>query len=231
MEITPVGKSSVSGQVYAQMVDMIVHGVWPPGTKIPSENELKTMFNVSRNTVRSVINKLSILGLLETRPGEGTRVLNAGASFYLNSYIPEIVLDKNDFIDIMEFRKGIEIEAARLAARRVTPRGVESLEEILKRLEASENDIKEYSKHDIDFHVKVAEVSGNKMFGKIMDILRYILSSQLEDFMISQGNSESIYYHPRIYEAIKNHNPHDAALAMEEHLSNVISRVEQLNKS
>ena len=72
MAIKKVVKSSVSQQVFDQLREQILSGSWKPGQKLPSENELAAQFGVSRVTVRNALQKLSGLGLLETRFGEGS---------------------------------------------------------------------------------------------------------------------------------------------------------------
>nr|WP_094551660.1 galactonate dehydratase [Petroclostridium xylanilyticum] len=73
-KIKSIQKKNVVDEVYAQMKELIVNGDWEPDSKIPSEHELAKSFNVSRNTVRSAIQKLSAIGVLITRQGQGTFV-------------------------------------------------------------------------------------------------------------------------------------------------------------
>lgn len=47
---------------------------WPPGYKIPTEEELSKMFNVSRATIRYAISELAYEGILIKRQGIGTFV-------------------------------------------------------------------------------------------------------------------------------------------------------------
>lgn len=79
MVIKPINKVNVSEQVFSQLKKAIVEGVWKPGDKIPSENELASSFGVSRMTVRQSLQKLIALGLIETKLGDGSyvRVLEA----------------------------------------------------------------------------------------------------------------------------------------------------------
>lgn len=64
--------------LYQQLEDIlykkIVGGEWAPNQRIPSENELNKMFGLSRMTVRGVLNKLTVDGLLLRVPGKGTYV-------------------------------------------------------------------------------------------------------------------------------------------------------------
>lgn len=58
------------------IIDKINTGLWQPGHKIPSENELSKSFNVSRGTVNSAIKDLSTMGIVERVRGKGTFVKN-----------------------------------------------------------------------------------------------------------------------------------------------------------
>lgn len=49
-------------------------GELKPGQQLPTELELRERFSASRNTIRDAIKRLSALGLVETRPGQGTFV-------------------------------------------------------------------------------------------------------------------------------------------------------------
>jgi GntR family transcriptional regulator len=51
-------------------------GDLPPGKQLPAETELKKLYNASRNTIRDAIKWLATNGLVETRPGQGTFVVD-----------------------------------------------------------------------------------------------------------------------------------------------------------
>lgn len=64
--------------MYRQIADdlraQIEAGALAPGQQLPTEFELREHYQASRNTVRDAINRLTTLGLVETRPGQGTFV-------------------------------------------------------------------------------------------------------------------------------------------------------------
>lgn len=65
---------SIAGQVNEILRERIRDGVYPPGQRIPSENELSGEFGVSRATVRTVLAKLAVEGLILAKQGDGTYV-------------------------------------------------------------------------------------------------------------------------------------------------------------
>jgi GntR family transcriptional regulator len=64
-------------QIAEKLRARIESGELPPGSRLPSELELREMYgNASRNTVRDAIKSLVNRGLVQTRPGQGTFVAN-----------------------------------------------------------------------------------------------------------------------------------------------------------
>ena len=60
--------------MFEQLKDNLIQGTWKPGEKLASENELASLFGVSRITIRQALSRLAALGLVETRLGEGSFV-------------------------------------------------------------------------------------------------------------------------------------------------------------
>ena len=220
-----IEKLNVSNEVYKQIMEKIINGDWEPGVKIPSENELCGTLGVSRHTVRAVLNKLNALGLLETRHGEGTFVKKLDPSLYLNSLVPVVFFGKHEYKTIMEFRKGIEIEATRLAARNASDEDIRELQRITDELVRNRDNLERYAEYDIDFHVAISIASKNKMFAQTMNIIKALLSAQLQENMSGHGNVLGFQYHIEILKAIQNRDPDTASENMNKHLSLIIERL------
>jgi GntR family transcriptional regulator len=69
----------VGSPMYRQIAEdlrtQIESGELEPGQQLRTELELRERYNASRNTVRDAIKLLTTLGLVETRPGQGTFVV------------------------------------------------------------------------------------------------------------------------------------------------------------
>ena len=117
MELRPVKKESISEQVFEQMKSQISSGKWKTGEKLPSETELASIFHVSRVTIRNALQRLSTMGLVETRFGEGSFVseLNIGRQVK-TVLLPSVYLQPHNVEEILQFRCAIEVETAGLAA-------------------------------------------------------------------------------------------------------------------
>ena len=94
----------------------IADGEWPVGSRIPPEPALVELLGVGRNTVRESVQSLVHGGLLERRQGSGTYVLSASE---LTVSMGKRIAEARQR-DVVEVRRALEVEAARLAARRRT---------------------------------------------------------------------------------------------------------------
>ena len=106
-------ESNAADTVYHEILKQIGSGEYPKGSRLPSENELCQKYGVSRITIRSALQRLLALGLVETKIGGGTYIKDAAmAAAEFNEMIPFIVLDSRDLWEMLEFRQGIEAMAS-----------------------------------------------------------------------------------------------------------------------
>ena len=77
-QMEPILRQRVEDIVYEKLLTNIRENVWKSGEKIPSENDLCTLLGVSRVSVRSAIQRLKALGLLEVKHGKGSFVAVPG---------------------------------------------------------------------------------------------------------------------------------------------------------
>jgi GntR family transcriptional regulator len=87
-------------QIEEKIREHIQTGIFLPGQKIPSENEMYSILGVSRNTIRKVYQDLNDEGLIEKQQGKGTFVC-----------VPKI---SHKFVTVVSFTQ-------ELIARGITP--------------------------------------------------------------------------------------------------------------
>ena len=188
-------KKYTTDRVYEDLFHLLMNGNYAPGDKLPSENELKQRFNVSRNTIRAALNRMNVLGIIETHQGDGSYLKGFGTDLYLNSFVPSILSNTEDLMGLMEFRRGVEVSSARLAA--------------------------------IHASTKIAVASKNDMLVRILELIRWIITSRMADFLVYKPNvADSSYYHYMIFRCIKQRKPEEAAFMMDCHMKLLIQRVE-----
>ncbi|MCX7683503.1 MAG: extracellular solute-binding protein [Anaerolineae bacterium] len=72
--IDPHSPIPIYHQLKTLIREKIELGVWRPGDRIPTEQELCRMYHISRTPVRQALNELEFEGLIVRRPGYGTYV-------------------------------------------------------------------------------------------------------------------------------------------------------------
>jgi DNA-binding FadR family transcriptional regulator len=147
--------------VIDQLKEQITAGSWELHGKIPTETVLAEQLGVGRNTVREAVRALTHAGLLECRQGDGTyvRATNELSGVMLRR------LRAAEQLEILEVRRALEVEAARLAAGRRTEADVELIEAALARRERAwaDRDSDAFVETDLAFHVAVVEATHNRV--------------------------------------------------------------------
>ncbi|AXI09673.1 GntR family transcriptional regulator [Oceanobacillus sp. 143] len=91
-----------------------------PGDKLPSERELSEKLQAGRSSIREALRALELLGLIETKAGEGT-YLSTYRSFQTVELLSSFILqESNTREDLFLSKRIIEKEAAKLAFDRFT---------------------------------------------------------------------------------------------------------------
>ncbi len=98
-----VAKVSLVDEVIAAMRTMLSE-TWTVGSKLPSEQELSRQLGVGRSTVREALRVLEHLGLVESRSGMGTFVIEQQMPVPRTRY-PE---GPEGLVQLYEFRRAIE---------------------------------------------------------------------------------------------------------------------------
>lgn len=223
MAIKPIKRENISEQVYEQLKHQLLIGEWKPGEKIPSENELSAAFGVSRVTVRHALQKLTVLGLIETRLGEGSFVKEVNPGVYMKAMVPLVYLGKDAVNEVMEFRSIIEVGTAEIAAKKMTYKEVRKLENNLIKMEENRNDLVKYVDYDLAFHSEIAAVTGNSLIIQMYDILKDILRVTIQNITEENGVDIGLKYHRLLLESMKNNDAQRAKDTMRAHVEEALA--------
>ena len=218
MAIQKVVKSSVSQQVFDQLRQQILSGSWKPGDKLPSENELAAQFGVSRVTVRNALQKLSGLGLLETRFGEGSFIRGPEAGAALNQLVPMLYLGRETLRDILTFRRMVEGPICEIACRRATDGEIEQLRQLLGQMERAEADLAAFARLDSQFHELLARLTCSRMMQQIYQIIDDAIQSSYKQHARRQSVLVTLRWYREILAAFEARDSARARQAMEQSL-------------
>jgi len=217
-----IEKKNIVDDVFEQIKAKIVNEDWLAGQKIPSENELCSMFNVSRVSIRSAVQKLRDLGLITTRHGKGSFVSDRATSFDIHMTAPIMNLSEKEFLDIMEFRDLIETKCIELAVLRADENDIAAIEKALNDMKANRHDYSKYSVADYQFHLAVVKASKNELFVHIIDRIKNVYYYHLTELnRVLADMEESLTGHSQQLEAIKSRDMEAVRRLVHEGNSNV----------
>lgn len=223
---TPVDK------IIRQIRELITSGQLNPGDRLPPERKLAERLGVGRTSVRDAIRKLEVYGILKTLPQSGTIVAGMGITALEGLITDVLKIENSDFASLIETRVLLETQSARLAATRRTDEDVEIIREALVAYERKVKEGAQAVEEDLMFHLKIAEASKNSVLKSLMLIITPdVINSFLQlDICKADRILKALDEHKIIFEHIVAQKPESAALAMRDHLSDVVEYSQTLNK-
>lgn len=218
---------NLTADLTAELRTRIVDGAIQPGDKLPSENELMAEFGVSRTVVRSALTRLQAEGLVETERGRGSFALTPPDDGMRQAPGSRPVATAEDRLHLLDFRIGVEAEAAALAARNHSDRQLRAVTAALEQFTASAEHPAHAMKADFEFHRAIAAASGNPFYedciatlGQTMIAMpRTRLMTGVEHYTRDHFD-QVIHEHRSIAAAIADGDETAAAAAMRSHLAN-----------
>jgi len=233
MELQPIKTKRIYETIVEQIKNLIISGNLKPGDKLPSEKELAERLQVSRTSVREALCALDMAGLLEVRPGGGAFVRQSNPSDILESLSFALILEKEKIRDIVELRRGLEIEAAGLAAERASEENLTKMEEALAQMETDLATGAPGDASDLKFHYSIIEAARNPLLLRVMNT---IYDTMNQTFRITRNlwlKSPSstpqrlLEEHRQIYKAIRSKNAKKARKIMSLHIQKVLTELER----
>lgn len=231
MAITEIKKNNIGDQVYCQMKDQILSGEWKPGDRIPSENQLISLFGVSRGTIRQALQRLNGEGLIITRHGEGSFVQITGLDSYFQTSVPLFHIGADELEQIFEFRGMFESGVAEIAALKATDEQIARLEENYERMQRKDLPLSQFLHIDLDFHMLISECTQNTLATQIYTSYETLLEPSIYHMVQIIGRGNGLKYHGMLLDAIRNHDAKRARAVMEEHMEENMEHFRQMRSS
>lgn len=224
-------KVTIVESIVEQIVQQIQDGVLKPGDRLPSERQLIDMLGVSRSSVREALQGLAAMGLVESRPGQGSFVASVRGRSLLAVNGPSLSdrLQRQMHLHLIEARRTIEGPIAILAAERA------SAEDIARMRQAFE----QYRRDPFGriagarlpnphtrFHLLLTEMTGNPFFVPVVENLLETVPSSLREREVANLDADElasisadeIAMHETILAAIERRDSAAASKAMDFHL-------------
>ncbi|MBM6545102.1 FadR family transcriptional regulator [Janibacter sp. YIM B02568] len=160
--------TTLAHRVVTGLKEQILSGRLAPGAKLPSEAELIDEFAVSRTVVREAVTRLRAEGLVETFQGRGSFVLAVPEPSPFAAEAASI-RTHDDVLAMVDFRIGIESEAAALAAHNRSATDESAIR--AAGAEFTRAGAEGGVAADFAFHRAVAQASGNRYFRDLVESL------------------------------------------------------------
>ncbi len=214
---------SLTDIAITRLKEMIVSGRFGPGDRLPVEKELASELGLSRNSLREAVRALSLVGILDTRQGDGTYVtsLDPGRLLGTTGLVMDLVQERN-VVELLGVRRMLEPSATALAAARIDGYALSELGVCLERMEGAES-IEELVEADDEFHGLIFDATGNATLAALARSLsgrtfRARLWRGMTDETAIERTRDG---HRAIYEALVARDPELARSAATSHIAEV----------
>jgi GntR family transcriptional repressor for pyruvate dehydrogenase complex len=221
--IEPVKRSNIGDMIVNQIKELILEGKLKPGDKLMPERELMEILQVGRTSLREALKVLESQGLIQ-RSQKGTFISSNYHDFFSDTLMYQLYLADTEMEDIFETRRIIEKELTYLAAQRADE---EDLNGILIAVQGMEkaiemNDQKGFVSADMLFHERIAKSSKNLVMNDLYNSIKNLVFRVQEKVVMVPGvMNESLEFHKKIYDTIKNRKPEEASMLMLNHMLQV----------
>ncbi|WP_407154023.1 GntR family transcriptional regulator [Bradyrhizobium sp. STM 3557] len=195
-------------QAYLALKRAIVSGTLAPETPI-DKNEWCAIFDVSKLSITTAINRLAFEGLVVVEPQRG-------------SYVAKIHLE--DVRQWMLMRRALEVEVVGVCAASMSDQAIEALGQNVAYQNAAivSGDLEGFHALDTRFHHQMTESLGLARVGEVLDQIRTHLERVRRTLLPEPGRLEGTYReHEAIYGAIAGRDPRKAQHEMANHLDRV----------
>lgn len=209
--------------IIARIRDMIRTGEVQLGARLPPERKLAEMFGVSRSTLRQAFQAMAERRMIESRQGDGTYLLADFDAALPGDVVLDAICEQSGFLEnILEFRQLIEPQIAALAARRITPAGIDRLKILVCDQQRAQLAGKDGDTFDAEFHRLLAEYTGNSVISRTMATLQSIMNDTRSGWLQSDGrHNTSVLGHLQIIDALAAGDEEAACVAMKKHITDI----------
>jgi GntR family transcriptional regulator, transcriptional repressor for pyruvate dehydrogenase complex len=205
----------------------IGRGLFPVGSKLPSEQAIAANFHVSRTVVREAVTRLKADGLIETRKGTAARVRATNAMQDGAVSMPRSI---DGLLGFLEVRRAIEAEMAALAAERRTEAQCAKIHEALLAISRSTDEINPGVEEDLNFHLSIGHATANAYWNQFVLLFTEPMRAAIRLTRANEARrrdfaADVAEEHRLIYDAIRRRDPEEARSTAYRHLENAAKRV------
>ncbi len=211
--------TTLTAATFERLVKLILSGQWPEGARIPAERKLCQQLGIARASLREAMKALELIGVLESRVGDGTFVCPR-SEFLSRPLLWAITgTDVNELSEIVEARRLIEVDIAGLAAERASQSELQEIAAAVEDLRIALSDPVACLAADLRFHIAIAEAAHNQILLNSIQLLRNLMKHWiLIKLQVPKTSAKVLKQHQEILSAIQSRDAEGARSAMSKHL-------------
>ncbi|MCU1510223.1 MAG: GntR family transcriptional regulator [Arthrobacter sp.] len=219
-------QGSVVSEVAERLLAYFTSGEIAVGTRLPAERQLAASLGVGRSAVREALAALEILGIVIVRPGSGTYLRDGISELLPRTLSWGLMLGAPRTRELVELRGGLEVQAAQLAALRVSDAALERMRGNLATMEGSLDDLGVFVEADAAFHREIATSSGNQVLQELLQSIRSLLRIWVDRALTEKGHAAAaLAEHWEIFRALESRDEAAATAAMHSHMATAARRL------
>lgn len=218
--------SSLVDKVEANLVELLQQQKLKVGDSIPKEIELAEALGVSRTVIREALLRLRMMGLIESKKKKGSVITSPDIFGNLSKSMNPHILDPGTLKEVFEIRLVLEIGMADFLFHRITKADIKDLKQIVANEPPAAQDHLFNVEHEIAFHGKLYEITGNETMKKfqkmLLPVFDYVHNSGL---LKKQTALKTFVSHKELVEILENGTPEQFRNGMRNHLENHFARI------
>ncbi|WP_421930229.1 FadR/GntR family transcriptional regulator [Nitratireductor rhodophyticola] len=221
-------RETLADQVAQQLMEHIQNTAMAPGDQLPLEGEMADMFGISRPVVREALGQLKSIGLVEMHSGRRPMVQPIDGKLPGLFFKLSLALDSGSVQELLEVRRGLEVQSAILAAQRAGEDDCRRLEETvaLMKKHLDEKDHRAFIDLDVQLHLLIASASRNAMLYNLIASIRGPMRESIAHGIAARNSQRELQrihvLHSDVVTAIRMGDGAAAAVAMAAHFDDAL---------
>lgn len=230
-----IARETLADQAAQSLLTFIEAEALMPGELLPPETQLAMDLGVSRPTIREALRSLEGRGIIEVVGGKGAVIKPPDSELVQLFFQRTMQLDHQAIVDVLELRKGIEVQNAALAAQRRTPDQLEELTGITAAMRRNLDNAEKYVELDTAFHLLIASMTDNAMIYHLVHAIREALKDTLHESLVRPRTSDLLERvqtgHERILASLEAGDVEGARQAMAAHFDEAVRTILEASRS
>lgn len=184
----PLRRETLAEQLAERLTAFITaHGL-RSGDALPSEAKLAMQFGVSRPIMREALRTLQAQGIITVTNGKGATVRPLTSEPLSSFFTWAMRFDENALVDLLEVRKGLELQSVALAAERRTDDELAAMRATVATMTLHLHDADRYTELDYELHLQIATATHNAMLRNLVASIREPFKETIREGLRRQPN-------------------------------------------